>query len=622
MADQSPPSTPLFAAFPKSSAADWAARARESLKGRSLESLPGETEDGLPREPIYSEASCAQLLHLQLVDPPGAVVEGELPAAWEIRQHPQCTEAAALGRELAWLAARGQQILPLTLGRQVPRDGQALGRLLSGLPSGKAVVELEAGPEVALAHRLLGTLPGGPHVLLADWISPALIQGKHPLATTARDLAHLWAASNPEPLSASWLASGVTAHEAGASPAQELACWLACWTAGLRDLEEAGAPLEEALAGARHELAAGREVFDTMAKLRAARLLAARVLEACGRPPEQRRIVLRVRGALRTQTRHDPWTNLLRATLQGFAAGVGGADSLHLPSMAEGLGQTDEQARRLAANTQVILQEEAHLARVADPGRGSWYLESLTAGMAEAAWSLFQDLESAGGWWAALVEGLPQGWIREAAERRAARLARRREALVGTSVYPNLAEKLPDWARDSHDPEAVASTGDDFAPLRPRRLAEELEALRRRGEAAATQGAGPVWLACCGPLRQHKARADFCRGLLAAGGWRSIQGEGAADGDLAAAAAFQSGAPVTILCSTDESYPELAPAFVAGLRRREGEAGRRPALILLAGHPPEQVDALRDAGVAGFLHVKGSMSDLFTQILHHVEVST
>ncbi|MFA7330860.1 MAG: methylmalonyl-CoA mutase family protein [Candidatus Delongbacteria bacterium] len=595
----------------------WERCAQESLKGRPLASLRGESEDGLSLEPLYWLEDLERLPHVQLTDPAGP--ESARPGAWEIRQECLSTTPAELRAELQELDARGQASLPLSLERleaaNGPLEPARLAELLEGWEPGGAILQLACGAEPARGAGLLAALPTSvTRRLLCDWTTAGLRQGRHP-AAAAGELAALW--QDPAAPAATLRISGVAAHEAGATSAQELALWLSAWTAAARELEAVGVPLETLLEKSEHELSSSRDLFESLARLRAARLLAARWLEAAGVPPEGRGIRLGARGSLRHQTRRDPWVNLLRVALAGFAAAAGGADFLHLPTLAEGLGASDAQARRLAANAQVILQDEAHLARVADPARGSAYVESLTAALAERAWTLFQELEAAGGYWAALAEGLPQAWLREAGERRQARLARRRETLVGTSAYPNLGETLPDWGQPGAPvPPPPAA---DFAIPPRRRLAEELEALREQGARLAGQGLPPVWLATFGPLKQHKARADFSRGFLAVAGLPCGQDEGHADPLAAAAAAAQSGAAVVVCCSSDESYPELVPVFVPALREAERAAGRAPALLLLAGHPPEQLDALRAAGVQGFLHLKASLPEVLIPVLQRLE---
>jgi methylmalonyl-CoA mutase len=594
--------------FPPATRAQWEACAQDSLKGRPLAGLRSETEDALPVEILYWPEEVAALPLAGVVDPP--IPGTERPGEWEIRQILLSATPDELAEEAREWVARGQRRLPLAL----PDSGReavwlhAMGRV----ELGSSGLDLLAGAEPARAATLLGGLPAGAHRILADWASCGLADGRHPAAAAAQ-LAELWRTPAAPP--ALLRVSGWAAHEAGATSAQELALWLSAWTACTRELEAQGVELGRILDATEHELSCSRDLFESLARLRAARWLAARWLELAGRPVETRRIVLGARGGQRHQSRRDPWTNLLRISLSGFAAAAAGADFLHLPTLAEGIGRSDRWSRRLAANAQVILREEAHMARVADPARGSAYVETLTTRLAEEAWSRFQDLEAAGGYWAALAEGMPQAWIREARERRASRLARRRETLVGLSAYPNLKESAPPWL----EPDPAPDT--DPARQSPWRLGEELERLRSRGESLQAGVARPVWLACFGPLNQHKARADFSRGFLAVAGLPCGQDGGHDEAVAAARAARDSGAPVVVCCSTDDSYPEWVAPFVQALRGLEKSVAAPPALLLLAGHPADQLEALRAAGIQGFIHIKASLTETLTQVLQHMEVS-
>lgn len=601
--------TPLAAAqaFPAATRAQWEACALDSLKGRPLASLRTETEDALAVEVMYWPDEVDSLPQAKVVDPP-APADGR-PGDWEIRQILLATDPEELAAEVREALARGQRRLPLALPEPA---GEAAWLKVLGAVEWKGVgLDLLAGAQPARAAALLADLPHGGHRILVDWAGAGWMAGSHPTQAAA-ELARLWQGS-AAPM-ALLRVSGWPAHEAGATSAQELALWLAAWTACTRELEAQGLPLERILEATEHELSCSRDLFESLARLRAARWLAARWLELAGRPVEARRIVLGARGSLRHHSRRDPWTNLLRVSLSGFAAAAAGADFLHLPTLAEGIGRADSWSRRLAANAQVILREEAHLARVADPARGSAYVETLTARLAEEAWARFQELEGAGGYWAALAEGMPQAWIHAARERRVARLARRRETLVGLSAYPNLKEKAPAWLESEPGGQGAVDL------LSPSRLGEELERLRARGEALARE-VPPVWLACFGPLKQHKARADFSRGFLAVAGLPCAQDGGHEDPAQAARAARASGAAVVVCCSTDDSYPALVAPFIQALRGLEASAGASPALLLLAGQPAGQVEELAAAGIQGFIHLKASLSETLSLVLQHMEVS-
>ena len=175
-----------------------------------------------------------------------------------------------------------------------------------------------------------------------------------------------------------------------------------------------------------------------MAKFRALRLLWARVEESCGLTPKP--VFIAAETAWRMLTQRDPYVNLLRATIATFSAGLGGADSIAVLPHTLALGLPDPFARRAARNTQLVLLEESNLAKVADPAAGSGGIEALTRELCEAAWALFQEIEKAGGVFAALEQNLIQ---RKVAATRAARegnIARRKEVLTGASEFPNLHE--------------------------------------------------------------------------------------------------------------------------------------------------------------------------------------
>ncbi|MGX6449912.1 methylmalonyl-CoA mutase family protein, partial [Patulibacter sp. S7RM1-6] len=233
---------------------------------------------------------------------------------------------------------------------------------------------------------------------------------------------------------------------AGATPVRELAIAVTTGVAYLRAAEAAG--LEPAVAASQIEfsLAVGPDQFGEIAKLRAFRRLWARVLELSGVPEDGRRSVVLARTSDRMLAGIDPWTNMLRATTAGFAAAVGGAEGLTIAPFdtvvadAVGAASPGPLGRRIARNTQLILQEESGLRRVADPAGGSWYVESLTDALARAAWERVQQVEGEGGALPALAEGRWAAELEEQADRRRGELAVRRREMTGVNVFPLLAD--------------------------------------------------------------------------------------------------------------------------------------------------------------------------------------
>ena len=381
---------------------------------------------------------------------------------------------------------------------------------------------------------------------------------------------------------------GAALHDRGASAAQELGGAIAAAVAALRLLVEGGLPVADAVRQISFRFAADDDQFLTIAKLRAARQLWARVAEVVG-APEAGAATLHVVTSLPMMTQRDPWVNMLRTTVAAFSAGVGGADTVLVHPFDVAIpggmpGTKPGFARRIARNTQLLLLEESNLGRVLDPAGGSWFVEDLTAQLAEQAWALFTDLERAGGLPAAGQQLLDR--IEDVAGRRADDIAHRRRAVTGVNEFPNLGEPaLPVG-------EAVAGV---------RRYAAQFEALRDRSDAyLAAHGARPrVLLLPLGPLAEHNVRTTFATNLLAAGGIEAINPGTVEAGTVAAAVADHGNPAVAVVCGTDARYGAEASAVVAAARaagvQRVYLAGPEKAVADAEHRPDEFLTAKIDA---------------------------
>jgi methylmalonyl-CoA mutase len=382
---------------------------------------------------------------------------------------------------------------------------------------------------------------------------------------------------------------GPAFHDLGASASWELAGAVAAGVSYLRVLGENGVSVADALRQLSFRYAADDDQFMTIAKLRAARQLWARVAEVVGEPLAGAATVHAVTSAPMMAQR-DPWVNMLRTTLAAFAAGVGGADTVWVrtfdSAIPGGLPSTAASfARRMARNTQLLLLEESHVGRVLDPGGGSWHVEDLTRRLAEQAWKHFQDVESRGGFVDAGDYVVAE--IERVRDRRGDDIAHRRIALTGVNEYPNLAE-APLPART--DTVGVA------------RYAAGFEALRDRSDAylAATGARPKALLLPLGPLAEHNIRTTFAANLLASGGIEAVSESAGASGS----------SKVAVICGTDARYATEAAAAVDAARK----AG--VSHVLLAG--PEKAVAEADSKPDGYLTAKidavSALSDLLTRL--------
>jgi methylmalonyl-CoA mutase len=400
-------------------------------------------EDGLRARPLYSALDSAPDPGLPGFAPftRGGRAEGNTLGGWDVRQRHTVADNGAVLADLEngvaslWLAV-GEGGFPVS----------SLGPVLDGVYLDLAPVVLEAGREVEPAARELLRLYEERGVA-RDAARGNL--GADPLGHEARTgddgfdfapvaaLARLCAEEYPGLRALT--VDALPYHEAGGSAAQELGSSLATGVAYLRELTGAGLSVEQAAAQLEFRYAATADQFLTIAKLRAARRLWARVAEVCGAPGGQ------VQHAVTSpvmMSRRDPWVNMLRTTVATLAAGVGGADAVTVLPFDHALGLPDAFARRIARNTSTILVEESHLARVIDPAGGSWYVERLTDELAHAGWEFFQRIEQQGGQAAALRSGSLGEDLATTWAARSAKLAKRREPVTGVSEFPNLAERL------------------------------------------------------------------------------------------------------------------------------------------------------------------------------------
>jgi methylmalonyl-CoA mutase len=439
-------------------------------------------------------------------------------------------------------------------------------------------------------------------------------------------------------------------HHAGATAAQDVGFGMATAVEYLRAMTGAGMSVDAAAGQILFSISLGTHHFLAVAKLRAARRLWARVVEASGGSPAAGAMRVHARVSKRVLTLRDPYVNLLRNTVACFAAGLGGAETITSVPFDAAAGLPDALGRRIARNTLLVLQEEAHLHCVIDPAGGSWYLDWLTDQVADKAWAVFQEVERQGGMLAALRDGRVAEQIDSAFAPRAKNLARRKEGITGVSEFPNVGEapvarpalargelieaavrrlirlrlsgdkvNQPGQGPGSLSPGrlvALASEGASLgqlaralgfhaeptviAPLAPHMFARPFEELRDASDAwRDAHGSRPrVFLANMGPVAHHGARAIYAKNFFEAGGFEVLGNDGFRAPDDAARAFQGSGATVAVICSSDKLYPDVVPQLAPRLKA----AGARS--VVLAGNPGGNEAAWRAAGVDRFIFIK------------------
>ena len=549
----------LFDEFAPASKAEWEAALAKDLKGKEASALAWKTEDGITVQPFYTAEDLVAPLEIPARVEPGWRVRYEITEAAPVDANAAAKRALEHGaQEIVFTGVRldtAADVLALIAGLDVPVDlrfGSDAGRVLALL--------LSSGVE-----NLRGSIDYDP------------VAEAHPVDTYLVRRALLrW----PE-----FLPVGVRAeawHHAGATTAQELAFTLA---SGVYYLNELGPEVARSMV---FGFAIGPHYFTEIAKFRAARVLWAQVLEAYG---VQVRMNLFTRTGRWNKSVYDPYNNLLRATTEAMSAAIGGADAITVGAFDETYRHADDFSRHLALNTQLILRDEAFMDKVDDPAAGSWFIESLTRSLAEAAWAIFQKVEAEGGMLRAAREGgLAEQAILQAREARDATIATRRRVFVGVNQYPNVREAMLD--RIEREPTYVRGPW----PFEEVRLDTEKFA-RKIGRTPS------VLLLSFGDLKMRRARADFVSNFFGAGGFAISEPPAFASAEEAARYAAQAGADLVVLCSSDPEYPSLAGPVCEALR-----AGGVNTPVLVAGNPKEAA-RLREAGVADFVHIKSHPLD-------------
>ncbi|MDD4599152.1 MAG: methylmalonyl-CoA mutase family protein [Lentimicrobiaceae bacterium] len=392
-------------------------------------------------------------------------------------------------------------------------------------------------------------------------------------------------------------------HNAGATLTQELGYALAAGNEYLATLTSNGLSIDEVAPKIIFTFATGSNYFMEIAKLRAARMLWARIVEQYN-PKNECSAKMRIHSVTANwnKTIYDPYVNVLRSTTEAMSAALGGADMITVLPFDYVYKDADGFSQRIARNQQIILKEESSLDKVADPAAGSYYVENLTASMADAAWKIFLETEEAGGMIASVKAGTVQQKVAESAKKRRDDVATRKMVLLGTNQYPNLGENMLEKIQvteeeevEANDPVPAFKTMDTF------RAADEFEDLRLATEIyEMEEGKRPVvFLLTIGNLAMRKARAGFSTNFFGVAGYKVIDNAGFGSVIEGVNAALSANPDIVVICSSDEEYVEIAPEVSSALK-----AAKENIQVVVAGYPKDIIESLKAAGVDEFIHVR------------------
>jgi methylmalonyl-CoA mutase len=707
-ADQKPTELDIAKDFPPSSWEEWLQAVEATLKGVPFDkAMITKTYEGIDLKPIYRRADTQNLPHLNSLPGQAPFVrgfkaEGYTLKGWIIAQEINESDPQRANQILLDELNRGLNALNIKLAgstrngkNPATSDSAADGVVLSSLDDISSLLQgvdltaipilLKNGKSALPLLALLNAYLKKQDIPVAkiegcvgfDPIAELAMNGRSDQAMAAAldDLYQMtyWADAKAPRLRTILLDAAVYGNS-GCNAVQELACGLATAVDYISGLTEQGLSGEQAASHMQLNLSLGSNFFMEMAKVRAARLLWTELLSAYGLSAENCQLWIHGVTSAFNKTIYDPYVNVLRTTTESFAGVAGGLDSLEITPFDALIHAPEEFSRRIARNQQIILEEEAHFAKVTDPVGGCYYVETLTAQLAAKAWTLLQEIEARGGMLKAVLDGFVQSEVRKVAEERITNADKRRDVFVGINMFANPLEQLLETQDDAcasqlkQRADQIASmisskrsgllnnlnvlrenTGKNFrvdmitnawlhqatleeicsvlhpdseglstAPLPRLRATQHIEDLRAQVIAYQKKNDKvlAVFLANLGPLAQHKARADFALGFLQVGGFYVAGNDGFATVGEAAEAALVSQAQAVCLCSTDDTYPDHVPRLIEQIKAKKPDM-----IFILAGFPQDMAETYKKQGIDIFIHIRANTFDCLTDLAQRMGVN-
>ena len=596
----------LFTDFPPVSTSEWKEKVITDLKGADFDKkLVWRTKEGFNVQPMYRSENL-EGINVETLPNEFPFVRGtKADNVWLVRQDIDAKDAKAANAKARDILNKGVDSLGFKIDKQ-QLDKAYIATLLDGIHADCIELNFDVcgGKAVELVGLLadyfaekgydLNSLRGSINL---DPMNAMLRRGKK-LSTeqVAGKVAQMVEAGKRLPAYKVVCVNAVSLNNAGASCSQELGYALAWGAQYLDMLTDAGLSVDEAAKAIKFNFGVGGNYFMEIAKFRAARMLWAMMVKAYEPKCDcAAKMHIHAETSLFNKTVFDAHVNLLRTETEAMSAAIAGVDSLTVRPFDVTYKPSDDFSERIARNQQLLLKEESHFDKVTDPAAGSYYIENLTANIADQAWKRLLDIEENGGFFAAVESGRVQADMKATAEARLKAVSTRREVLLGTNQYPNFNEVAGDKIVESAcccQCGCTAEAGLDTLPHV--RAAQEFEALRLETERS---GRRPkAFMLTIGNLAMRLARAQFSCNFFACAGYEVIDNLGFETVEDGVAAARKAEADIIVLCSSDDEYAELAPAAYKAI-------GDGKEIFVVAGAPACMED-LQKLGIEHFIHVR------------------
>ena len=601
----------LFSDFPKVSTQEWMDKITADLKGADFEKkLVWRTNEGFNVQPFYRSEDLESLNYLESQPGEFPYVRGNNAKTnkWFVRQDIIVKDAKEANEKALTVLTKGVDSIGFVIEDKELVSEANIEALLKNIISDDVEINFNAccgnkklvESVVAVLNKMNRTHAKVKGSIDFDPIGSVTIKGKACLATDkALDRAkEIVEVAKNFPQFKTIAVNAKHYNNAGASIVQELAFGLAMGNEYLSQLTERGLSINEAAANLKFNFGVSGNYFMEIAKLRAGRMLWAKIVEAY-KPTGVEVCKMHVHSETSewNKTIFDPNVNMLRTQTEAMSASLGGTQSLTVQPYDSLYKDSDEFSERIARNQQLLLKEESHFEKIVDPSAGSYYIENLTNSIAEQAWALFVEVEEKGGYLAAMKEGFIQGLVKETADKRRKAVATRRENLLGTNQFPNTGEIISgDIDFSKLEKVSVSCEGEkEVEPITLFRAADQFETLRLATEKAAKRP--KVFMLTYGNLAMRLARSQFSGNFFGCAGYEIQDNLGFETVEAGVEAAKAAKADIVVLCSSDDEYAEAAPKAFELL-------GNTPLVIAGA---PACAEELKAKGIKHFVNVRSNV---------------
>ncbi len=696
----------FFSEFEKSTYEEWKNAAIAALKGASFEkSMFTQTPEGIELKPIYNKEDIENIDFLKNEFPGFAPYirhnkpDGFLGKSWEIAQEINYPLPEDVNKALLTDLNNGQNVIRLVVDRATAQHDDFITDDVSGMNICVSTIEdfekifnniditkypiyIDAGLAGFATAMLFfnycekngintADLKGG---IELDAVSELVTDGYLPyqISKYYKQVAEFTKWVNSKAPNFQTIKINTTSfHNAGATAVDELAIAMSYAVLVIDSMIENGLSIDEIAPKMKLQFSIGTNFFMEIAKIKAARLLWAKVIKSYSGNESSQKAFIHTETSFRENSMLDPNVNMLRHTTETFSAICGAADSISVGFYDTMFGLPDDFSRRVSRNTQNVLLHESHLADTVDPVGGSYYIESLTYELAKISWEYFQKIELGGGIMQQLKTGEIQKRIEENFEKRIAALVQRRITILGSNKYPNLYEKPIENVRnytydqvdeyvlkfeeflesrnhgtidemltelDAHSAKANentfnlayncakngATSGEIFNSLRDendipmtvkplliQRSSELFEDLRIQASAYKEEygNFAKINLICFGAVKEWKGRADFALDFFSVGGFESEINDNINDFESAKAKIIELNPKMICFCSTDDKYAEFVPELASAIKEINPEI-----TIILAGYPKDKIEEYTESGVDYFIHIKANIFETLLEL--------